>query len=515
MYRQNVSMMAVNALRRLFIKGKFSRVAAAKSLRISRTTVNNYVAEFKRIAEHYPEKLTDMTFFMPVEKPPHRPTDLYQKLCKVLPGLVMAEAGPRLKASNVWAKYRQLEPDGYSYSPFKDHFFKWCRDNDICLVSTKRIEFIPEEDRKILRHWRLSNDRGRWQIAVVLDAANTRKSLLKTAEKIECCFSTILRWLDIYETEGLKGFEWKYTVNEKIVAARKVKMDNLVHLLQQSPKIYGIQKVSWTTTDLGRVHEQVYGISLSQAAVSLYLKRQGICFRRAREVLTSPDPLYREKFALIQETLKNLKADEKFFSIDEYGPFSVRPKGGRVLALPGARPWYEQVKTGKGWFICTAALELSTNQLTHFYSMKKDTEEMIKLIELLQNRYKGQEKLYLSWDAASWHASKKLLKHIELLNEPDYRKINGTPAIGLAPLPSCAQFLNVIESVFSGMSKSVIRNSDYGSVEDCKAAIDGYFAQRNRYFLENPKRAGNKIWGKERVKPVFDKANICKQPNTW
>jgi hypothetical protein len=44
----------------------------------------------------------------------------------------------------------------------------------------------------------------------------------------------------------------------------------------------------------------------------------------------------------------------------------------------------------------------------------------------------------------------------------------------LAPLPAGAQFLNVIESVFSGMARAVIDNSNYGSVDEARAAIDRY-----------------------------------------
>jgi hypothetical protein len=52
------------------------------------------------------------------------------------------------------------------------------------------------------------------------------------------------------------------------------------------------------------------------------------------------------------------------------------------------------------------------------------------------------------------------------------------------PLPSGAQFLNVIESVFSGMSRAILHNSDYKSVDECKEAIDRYFKDRNSAFLE-------------------------------
>ena len=85
--------------------------------------------------------------------------------------------------------------------------------------------------------------------------------------------------------------------------------------------------------------------------------------------------------------------------------------------------------------------------------------------------------------------------------------------VKLMPLPSSAQFLNVIESVFSGMAKAIIHNSDYCSVEECRRAIDRYFAERNRHYQENPKRAGRKIWGKELVEPEFRSDNNCKDPN--
>ena len=83
----------------------------------------------------------------------------------------------------------------------------------------------------------------------------------------------------------------------------------------------------------------------------------------------------------------------------------------------------------------------------------------------------------------------------------------------LAPLPSNAQFLNVIESVFSGMAKAIIHNSDYQSVDECKIAIDRYFLERNQAFLDNPKRAGGKICGEEIVEPIFKESNNCKDPS--
>jgi len=208
--------------------------------------------------------------------------------------------------------------------------------------------------------------------------------------------------------------------------------------------------------------------------------------------------------------LSNLTDTQKFFSVDEFGPFAIKLQGGKSIIKNGEGKTYPQWQTSKGSLICTAGLELSQNQITHFYSLKKNTDEMIKLLEILLFKYKTEEKIFFSWDAASWHASKKLNDKINEVNKEDFRIINQTPLVELAPLPASTQFLNVIESVFSGMSKGIIHNSDYQSVDECKNAIDQYFKERNDYFQMFPKRAGKKIWGKETNKPVFDESKNFK-----
>ena len=70
----------------------------------------------------------------------------------------------------------------------------------------------------------------------------------------------------------------------------------------------------------------------------------------------------------------------------------------------------------------------------------------------------------------------------------------------------------MIESVFSGMARAIIHNSNYQSPEEATAAIDRYFEERNAHFEANPRRAGNKIWGKERVPAEFSLSNNCKDP---
>src|SRR3954468_15995593 len=135
-------------------------------------------------------------------------------------------------------------------------------------------------------------------------------------------------------------------------------------------------------------------------------KTAGYRWRKARKVLTSTDPEYREKVRRIQDILTDLTNDEAFFSIDEFGPFSVRAHTGKALVEPGKILTVPQHQKSKGVLIMTAALELSQNQITYFYSPRKDTGEMLRMLSKLIEQYKQKERLYLSWDAASWHILK-------------------------------------------------------------------------------------------------------------
>ena len=282
-------------------------------------------------------------------------------------------------------------------------------------------------------------------------------------------------------------------------------------ILHEPPSLHGINRTTWKMDDIHRIMSE-RDLPIALVNIRKIIRNAGYQVRKAKKILTSTDPLYKEKLMEITRILQSLKPKEKFFSIDEFGPFAVKMQGGRVLVAKGEERTYPQWQKSKGIIIITAALELSTNQITHFYSKNKNTTEMIKLLDLLLKKYNNEEDIYFSWDAASWHASKALYEKVEKINSQEHRKEFNTPLVKLAPLPSCAQFLNVIESVFSGMARAIIHNSNYSSVNECKNAIDRYFEERNQNYKENPKKAGNKIWGRELVQPVFHASNNCKDP---
>jgi hypothetical protein len=281
-------------------------------------------------------------------------------------------------------------------------------------------------------------------------------------------------------------------------------------VLHEPPSNYDINRTRWFMSDLTQVLRDD-GHPACPSVIRKITKAAGYRWRKARIVLTSSDPNYREKLDKIRAILSELRSDEAFFSVDEYGPFAVKMKPGCTLSAPGEQRIVPQWQKSKGCMIMTAALELSGNQVTHVYSPRKNTTEMIRMMELLVQKYGDARKIYLSWDAASWHISKNLEKRVAEHNATILGSGSG-PEVEMAPLPAGAQFLNVIEAVFSGMARSIIHNSDYKSLDDAKSAIDRYFAERNAHFTLHPRRAGKKIWGQEREVAEFSLANNCKDP---
>jgi transposase len=504
---------------------------ASRNLKISRQTLKKYIAHIKHFKNSYPEKSNDFKNYL---NTCHKPTmrlgigaerinlssdsglNLINapSLIHLFPEIFEAISRNGSNRKIEWKKYRDVFSDGYGYSRFTELFSNWCTENRLVIkTQTWGIKEIPENDRRTFIKWKHSNDKGKWAKAVVFLESIKGVSKIKVIQKIESSRKQIKRWITAYKQSGMEGLTKKARrVNEVIKENIRLKKDNLIKLLHETPKLHGINRTTWGIKSLAEAYFKTYGIKIGTSTVSEYIRSQGYAFKYAKRTLTSPDPLYRGKLNKITEILANLKPNEKFFSVDEFGPCAIKLKGGRSLVHKDEIKTYPQWQKSKGCMILTAALELSENQVTHFFSDKKNTDEMIKLVEILIEKYTGQERIFFSWDAASWHASKKLYSRIKEINYKTYRKKNNTPFVALAPLPSSAQFLNVIESIFSGMAKAIIHNSNYQSTNECKSAIDLYFKERNEYFKANPKRAGNRIWRKEPVLPVFNEATIFKDP---
>ncbi|MEO8885795.1 MAG: IS630 family transposase [Mucilaginibacter sp.] len=474
----------------------------ADELGLHRGTVGNY----RRLFRVMEEQGLDFNLRVARMKAGDYAPDRARVLEGLLPELVDAFTGNTgLRPKGLYKLYLARCKKPYSLKLFTAHFAEWRDRMGISRYHHLRIKVIPANDLAVLRRWRKRGHlAGHFKRAFALLSSFEGMALPDIARLMDKKIEVVMLWFDQYKAGGIAAMEpKKYALGPSHAENIKIKQDKLLKLLHEPPKNYGINRTSWRLQDLTEVYGRVYGEAIGKTTVKSYLHARNYGFKKSRESLTSTDPKFREKLDHIKNILANLAPDEAFFSIDEYGHFGVKLKGGRSFMPKNERKVVPQVQKNKGVLLVTAALELATNQVTHFYSRNKNTEEMIKLINILRIQYHDKKNLYLSWDGAIWHNSIQLKTHLAEVNA------GAAPYVHLAPLPTSAQFLNVIESVFSGLARSVIHNSNYATTEDCMTAIDRHFAERNAHYLAHPQQAGKVIWGKELVKPQFDEFNHC------
>ena len=359
-----------------------------------------------------------------------------------------------------------------------------------------KVDFIVDKDRDILEQWRGSKDKRRWEIAVSILESRSM-SLEGISKKIERPVRQVREWILAFNYYGMEGLWQAVERKSRSKGIRLEKMEQrkkrLLEIIHHKPKYYNINRSSWSLEALGKAYSDQFGEKISRHSISRDLKEAKYTIKKARRVLTSHDPEYREKVDTLLKTLNSLGPDEMLFFIDELGPLKVRKYGGRMYAKINDVPKYPQKQVGKGSVSLAGALSATTNQMTWMYIESKDSNSMINLVEILYNQYYSKKKLYVTWDCASWHSSEALVSWLEVFNS-EAENIGEGPIIEFIPLPTSSQFLDVIEAVFSGMKRSVIHNSDYQSEAEMKISISQHFRDRNEYFKENPKRAGKKIW---------------------
>jgi len=349
---------------------------------------------------------------------------------------------------------------------------------------------LTGEEKQALEGYRAGTHKNHRARAVIILLANENRSLQEVVRISGKSRGTVYRCLRTFRKKGLPAIETRVNEvgRERIWQERKTRVIDILH---GSPSLHGINRTTWTLEGIRQAYNHLHGETLPMGALKSIIKKSGYTWRHARKVLTSPDPAYQEKVRQLLETLQHLKAGEAFFFIDEAGPWRVKKYGGKALTPPGVTRVIPEVQESKGTVYLIYALEALTNQVIWRFIGGKTAGAVVGLLEMLRERYRGCSRVCLTWDALSSHSSKVVASWIEDANAKD------GPRFEVYPLPSNAQFLNVVESTFSNTRRAVIHNSDYASADEMRDAISRYLEERNAYYIDNPKRAGSKIWDKE------------------
>jgi transposase len=459
-------------IKKMFELG-YSIHSIARNLKISRKTVRKYLGILPQETSQSPGLIQAVNWDYVLQK--------------VLSGgrttikQIHREIAPEVSYLNFWRVFRAQVLRKAAVSQVAIRLHQSC------------ARLVERRERDILLQWRQSTDRTRWGKAVtILD--NHSHTVKQIAIKIEKSIDVVKNWISAFNRQGIEGLNPQPKRREdKRSFHAEAKAKRVLEILHQRPNAFGINRSNWNQATLALAYEREHGGAISKSTVSRLIRKSGHRWKKAKRVLSSPDPRYREKVELLLNTLHNLRSGELFFFVDELGPLRIKRYGGRVYVPQNTSPTVPQVQPHRGAVILAAALSATTNQVTWIYENSKDTLGMIDLAELLFNQHHDATRIFLTWDSASWHRSDALSDWLDRFNSETRVRDYG-PVVELVPLPTSSQFLNVLEAVFSGMKRAVIHNSDYRTTEEMKRAISRHFSERNAYFKENPKRAGKKIW---------------------
>ena len=379
MPQKKISKHKASQIFKFYALNGLNRTHISKALNISRDTVTRYIGYYEKsevtymdLLLHRDKALVDMVYPKRIFSSTQEKTD---RLMVLFPGFHERLCDLDANLKQLWAEYIQKEPSGYKYSQFVYKYHEWCQKNNIkrTKLNKWKIDQIEPDDLKLLYEWRLSTDRGKWEKAIAILGLHKGESLTGISKKIERSIKTIKRWVVAFTEKGLSNIDLRRTkkVADEVKGQMEKKSEQIIKLLHESPSLHDINRTSWSLETLSKAYKVQYGESISKSTVSEYIRGKGYSFKKAKIVLTSPDPDYRKKLNNIKRILSGLKEKEKFFSIDEYGPVAIKIRGGRSYFPDNNLNTVPQYQISKGSLICTAALELSKNQITHFYSDKK------------------------------------------------------------------------------------------------------------------------------------------------
>ncbi len=127
MPRKRTDVEKIREILRLSCDLKLSIRKIAEALEISKTSVGEYLAEFKRSGLSYPEiiQMGDTEVLEVFEKSNKASNPLYDSLCGEFPTYEKELARVGVTLYLLWEEYKEGNPEGFSYSRFCHHYRMW------------------------------------------------------------------------------------------------------------------------------------------------------------------------------------------------------------------------------------------------------------------------------------------------------------------------------------------------------------------------------------------------------
>jgi len=225
-------------------------------------------------------------------------------------------------------------------------------------------------------------------------------------------------------------------------------------------------------------------LKISRGTISKILSASNIKPHKISSYVQQRDPDFEPKSAVVLHTYKQVellkrrkkngeKMDTVVVSYDEKpGIQAMGNKAPDLMPVPGYYPTlsrdYEYVRHGT--LSLLAGIDLLTGEIHHKIFDRHRSEEFIEFLKYMDSVYPEGIKIIIICDNLKVHTSKKTQKY--LASVPQRFQFIFTP--------KHASWLNIIESLFSKMTRSLLRGIQVSSKEELRQRIGQYYDDLNK-----------------------------------
>jgi len=224
---------------------------------------------------------------------------------------------------------------------------------------------------------------------------------------------------------------------------------------------------------------------IQKGTVSKLLKKQNLKVHKIKYYVERRDPEFDDKMAKVLciykeiQIAREIKREDSKSDLIGYMSYDEKPgiqalgaKSDDLLPVPGKYPYisrdYEYIRHGT--LSLLSGIDLLTGNIIATIEEQHTSKEFIKFLKEVDNYYKDMTKIKIILDNHSIHVSKETRAYLS--TNPNRFEFIFTPKHG--------SWLNIVETFFSKLSRTMLRGIKVKSLEELKERLRQFIEECNR-----------------------------------
>ncbi len=346
-----------------------------------------------------------------------------------------------------------------------------------------RVELSDEEGNRLRRLMKRTRDVVVLRRAMVVMQAAQGYTAPRIAELMDLNVDYVREIIKAFHQGGFESLNPRWGGGRPRTFTDEVR-GKLANLATSRPGDLGLPFQEWSLAKLRREAVRrsiVEDISTSWLAV--VLDEAALSYQGAKTWKESRDPKFQEKKRRIDRLTKRQHNPPVVVALDEMGPISLQPTGGRGWHPKGhphrVRATYTRTKGTRFWY---GAYHVGGDRLFGLMVDGKGGRPWLRFLRYVRRRFPGDQRIYVIQDNLSAHTT------------PGVRRWARRSRVSLVPTATNASWMNPIECRFTELRSLAFDGSDHREWREVSRAIRRAVAYRNSHRVEVRKNPGLPLW---------------------